>query len=259
MFPYFSITQISFGPITIQVWGLLVAVGFLFGAVASAGLAKKRGLKANVVWDILGWLLLGAIIGARLFFVFFYAPQIFIQHPWEILYLWQGGMSMIGGIFGATLLAVWFLRRRRLDFWQYTEILVFGLPLGYFIGRLGCFLIHDHPGIPTTFFLGVRYPDGIIRHDLALYHFLFGLFLFLFFLFLEKMKKSQKNFAPSFLIIYLIFYGLARFFLDFLRVGEVRLLFLTPGQYFGIILLIIGLLLFCLKKMGKIMKILETK
>jgi phosphatidylglycerol:prolipoprotein diacylglycerol transferase len=227
--PYFFSTTFSLGFMTIQTWGLFVALGFLVGAGASAWLAKRRGLKPAVVWDALGLIILGAIVGARFFYVIFYEPSYYLIHPAEIFALWRGGLSMIGGLFGAAVVGFAFLKYKKLNFLQYVDVFVFGLPLGYFLGRIGCFLIHDHPGRPTDFFLGVQYPDGLIRHDLGLYHSLLGLVIFLLFVFL----KTKKIPSGSLLVVFLFTYGAARFFLDFLRLGETTFFFLTPAQWVG--------------------------
>ncbi|KKT71898.1 MAG: Prolipoprotein diacylglyceryl transferase [Candidatus Uhrbacteria bacterium GW2011_GWF2_44_350] len=237
MLPYITSTVIPLGPITIQTWGLLVSLGFVAGGAASAWLCRARGLKSEIVWEILGLLLLGSMVFGRLFFVLFYSPGYFIEHPLEVFYIWQGGMSMMGGIFGAVLLGLIYLRQKKLGIWRYSDTLIFGLPLGYFIGRIGCFLIHDHPGLPTNFFLGVQYPDGVVRHDLGLYHSLFGLILFLVFLVFKKIKAPIGTFLVSFLLVY----GLFRLAFDFLRVGETVLIYLTPGQWSGIIMVAFGL------------------
>ncbi|MFH1253472.1 MAG: prolipoprotein diacylglyceryl transferase [Candidatus Uhrbacteria bacterium] len=244
MIPYFSLTQIPLGPITIQAWGLFVALGFIIGAAASSWLLKKRGLNSNVVWDLLGWLIIGSMVFARLFFVVFYDPSYFLVRPLEIFYLWQGGMSMIGGLFGATLAAAIYFRKKKLNWFEYSDTMIFGLPLGYAIGRFGCFLIHDHTGLPTSFLLGVRYLDGIVRHDLGLYHSLFGWLLFVLFFVLVKKKIRTGVLLVTFLFVY----GVFRFFADFLRVGETHWLFLTPGQYFGLLMIISGLIISFKKK-----------
>lgn len=239
MLQYFSSTTIPLGPITIQTWGVFVALGFLVGGFASAQMCKKRGLKAIVVWDLLGWLIIGSMIFARLFFAIFYDLDYFLERPLEIFYFWQGGMSMIGGLFGAALAAAIYFKRKKLNWFQYTDAMIFGLPLGYAIGRIGCFLIHDHPGIPTGFFLGVQYPDGIIRHDLGLYEIFVGLILFL--IFWIRWKSANPGF---FLLFFLLGYGTARLVIDFLRINDPRWGFLTPGQYFGIFMIIGGGFLF---------------
>jgi len=233
--PYLNSTEIQIFPIAIKTWGLFVALGFIFGAVTSAWLAKKRGLKSVIIWDTLGFIIIGAMIGARIFHIVFYEPAFYLANPLEIFIVWHGGMSMIGGLVGAAIAGLGYLKYKKLDLLEYTDVLIFGLPLGYFIGRIGCFLIHDHPGLPTNFFLGVQYPDGIIRHDLGLYHSLLGLVIFIAFIFLRKF--STGNLLAAFLILY----GAARIVLDFLRVDEIRFLSLTPGQYFGAIMVVGGI------------------
>lgn len=246
MLPYFTSTQIPLGPITIQTWGLFVALGFLVGALASVWLAKQRGLKSAVVWDVLGWIIISSMIGARFFHVVFYEPTYYLANPLEIFAVWHGGMSMIGGLVGAAAAGVGYLHYKKLDLLKYVDALIFGLPLGYFIGRIGCFLIHDHPGLPTSFFLGVQYPDGIIRHDLGLYHSLLGLAIFVLFLIVKR-----KAAVGSFLVWFLILYGVARFFFDFLRINDVRFLALTPAQYFGILMVLGGGLLYLYLRANK--------
>ncbi len=245
MIPYFAVTQIHLGPIAIQVWGLMVALGFLIGAKASAWMLKRRGLDPKIVWDLLFWLVLGSMLFARLFHVFLYEPGYYVTNPFEVIAIWNGGLSMIGGLIGAVIAGVWFLKRKKLDVWKYADSLVFGLPLGYAIGLIVCFLPLMDPGTQTTVFLGVKYPDGVVRHDLGLYELLNGALLFAFFLLLARRKVGQG----IFLVVFLIWYGASRFLLDFLRATEgmivdTRYLGLTPAQYAGSAMLVIGMLFF---------------
>ena len=236
MIPYIQLTHLSLGPVTIQVWGLLVALGFLAGAFASARFAKEKGLDGKMVWDMLAWIILGSMLLGRLFHVFFYEPLYYLQNPIKIFALWEGGASIIGGFVGAIVFGVWYLYHRRADVWKYAQVSVFGLPLGLFIGRIGCFLIHDHPGTLTDFVLGVKYPDGLVRHDHGLYLSLNGLFLFLFFLLMRHKKVSTEAYP----IVFLLWYGTVRFFLDFLRIVDSRYFFLTPAQYASLVMIGVG-------------------
>jgi len=231
MLPYFSLVTIPLGPITIQVWGLLVALGIMAGALVSERFAKKRGISSRFFWDMVFWMLIGAFVGARLFFVAAYTPAHFFSHPLEVFALWQGGWSMMGGYLGAAVVAIFFFVRKHLPFLATADAFIFGLPLGIGIGRLGCFLIHDHPGTPTHFFLGVLYPDGIIRHDHGFYLSLIGFVVFLLFWIMKKYPRKGGDFVMTFLAIE----GVSRFFLDFLRTTDTRYLGLTPAQYLGMI------------------------
>lgn len=251
MIPYFQITQFHIGPIPIQVWGLMVALGILAGTAASARIAKKRGQDPKLIWDLAFWSIIGAFIFARLFHVF-YEPATYFAAPFEIVKIWHGGMSMMGGLFGAALFGIIYLRQKKIDVFSHADTAMFGLPLGIGIGRIGCFLIHDHPGTLTDFVLGVRYPEGV-RHDHGLYLSINGFILFLLFLWLAR-KKARTG---TYLITYLLWDGTTRFLLDFLRatdgpIVDARYFGLTPAQYFSVIMIIIGFSLakFSLAKSG---------
>ena len=184
MIPYFQFTTITLGPITIQVWGLMVALGMLAGAWAAAKMAKHRGQDEKIIWDLSVWVIIAAMIGARIIHVV-YEPATYLADPMEFFRLWHGGFSVMGGFLGALIAGVWFLRRKHVDVWAYSDTALFGLPLGLFIGRIGCFLIHDHPGTLTDFVGGVQFPDGT-RHDHGLYLSINGLLLFCAFLLLAR-------------------------------------------------------------------------
>ena len=243
MIPWFEYQSINAGFLKLNVWGIFVSLSFIVGMVVAYFELKKRKLDASRIYDLAFWIIFSAIIGGRLL----YAAEhfsFFSAAPLDILKLWQGGMSIYGGFLGAILASVIYLKKHKLDFWQYADAVVFGLPLGLFIGRLGCFLIHDHPGAKTDFFLGVNYPGGV-RHDLGLYDALLGLIIFLVFLFLHR----REWFSGFYVATFFASYGAARFLLDFLRADDLvgadpRYFGLTLAQYLSIGLLAAGIYLF---------------
>ena len=240
MIPYFGATMFHLGPIPIQVWGTFVALGVLVATATAAWLARRRGQDTKVIWDTAFWALLGAMIGARIFHVLAYNPAYFFEHPWKLFAVWEGGESVIGGLIGGAIAGIWYLRRRKLNVLAYSDTALFGLPIGYAIGRIGCFLIHDHPGTLTHFILGVRYPDGV-RHDLGLYASLNGFILAGIFYLLYRKKAPMGAYTVTFLL----WYGLTRFFLDFLRakdgpIVDTRWIGLTPAQYAAGVMVIGG-------------------
>ena len=226
MIPYFQFISFHIGPVTIYVWGTMVALGILAGTWVSARLAKERGLDPSIIWDAAAIAALAGIIGARVAYVFFYNPSFFIAHPAQIIALWNGGMSISGSIVCAAVALLWFLRSRKVDMVAYLDAIAYGTPLAYGIGRIGCFLIHDHPGTLTHFILGVKYPGGT-RHDLGLYESFNGFGLFIIFLILRH-KKAKP---PTYAVAFLLWYGVVRFFLDFLRINDARYFGLTAAQY----------------------------
>ncbi len=247
------------GPIPIHVWGFLVSTGILAAVLLAVRGAKQKGLVVDKIWDASFGMIVAAFVGARLMHVFAYHWADYASSPIEIFKFWHGGLSATGGVIGAILFFGYFAYRHRLDFWVYADVFAYAFPLGYFIGRLGCFLVHDHPGTLSDFVLAVKYPGGA-RHDLGLYLSLSGGLMFLVMLLLKKFEpKSAGPVAgqPSgatpksgwpegtYTVAFFIWYGFTRLFLDFLRARDLpyvdtRYYGLTPAQYFGIILLITG-------------------
>lgn len=236
MIPYFQFTTVQIGPLHVYVWGLMVALGILVGSIVAAHLAKSRGQDPKLIWDVASLATLAGIVLGRLFHVVFYDPATYIANPTELFALWDGGMSFTGSLIGAVAATVVFLKKKKVDLAAYFDTVAYAAPLAYGIGRIGCFLIHDHPGTLTHFILGVRYPDGTIRHDLGLYEALNGFGMFLLFLILRK--RGVK--APTYGIVFLLWYGLARFCLDFLRTNDVRYSGLTPAQYLAMAMFLVG-------------------
>lgn len=246
MIPFFQYNSIIIGPVVVQVWGIFVALGLLSAIFLAYFLAKKYLLSGDIILDICLWVLMGGILGARIFHIIFYEPVYYLTYPIDILKIWQGGLSSLGGFAGAAL-ALWlFAKKRRFSLVKilpYIDISALSLWLGWAIGRVGCFFIHDHPGKLTDFFLAVNFPNGA-RHDLGLYDSLLALVLFIVYsLLFRKLIKIHWGLVAAFSFMD---YALARFFLDFLRAdrsieyGDVRYFYLTPAQW-GMALLFFGL------------------
>ncbi len=138
--------------------GLGIALGYLGGSWWMLREGRKRGLKEDDVGTILLWALVGAIVGARFFYVLGHLGDFdsFI----DMLKIWEGGISLIGGISGAVILAYPFMRRYGYRFLQVMDSGAIGLAFGIFIGRIGDLIIGDHLGKPTSFFLGWQYKGG---------------------------------------------------------------------------------------------------
>lgn len=236
MIPYFQYNSILLGPITIQVWGIFVSLGLLVGVIFAYWLARKYFLSGEVVLDLAVWLLIGGFLMARLFHVVFYEPVYYIINPLDSFKFWQGGASSLGGFVGAGLAAWLFFKRRHFKLKEvlpYLDIGVLSLWLGWGIGRVGCLMIHDHPGRLTNFFLGVNFPAGA-RYDMGLLDSLLVFLLFIFYLlFFKKLIRLHWGLVAIFSFMD---YALVRFFLDFLRAtdlsqSDIRYWHLTPAQW----------------------------
>lgn len=239
MLPWIASDTYQLFGLTFRTWGTFVAAGYALGTFLAWQRAKKRGLNADFVLDLAFWIFFGAFFGARLFHVIFYEPSYYAEHPWEVIDPRRPGYAIFGAFFGAGAMLFWKMHKRRFDLLAYADTLVWGLPWGCGVGRIGCFLIHDHPGTLTHFILGVRYPDGSVRHDLGLYLSLVGFLTGGLFLFWNRHERHPGFWLGSFMMIE----GIARFALDFLRVADVKYLGLTPTQYFAVPLALAGWLL----------------
>lgn len=239
MIPYITWTTIPIGPLTLHVWGLFVALGFAAAAWAAGWLARRRGGDAQVVYDLAARMVVTGMVGGRLGHVILYEPAYYLAHPLEVFAVWEGGLSLFGGLLVSVVAGVWYLRVRRVDVWRYADAVAFGLPVGFAVGRIGCFLIHDHPGTAIDFALGVQYPDGVVRHDLGLYEVLNGVLLAALFAVMARKRVP----VGWFLAVFAMEYGMFRVLTDGLRAVDSRYAGVTPGQYLGGVLVVVGVAL----------------
>jgi len=243
MIPYFELTSVAVGPLRLQVWGTMVAAGILMAVAVGWREARRRGLDGGVFVDFATWIIVMAMVVARLFFAAAYDPAPFIKDPLELFRLWHGGMSSIGGFIGAFLGAAISVRTAKIRFWPYADVAAYVLPLGYAIGRIGCFLIHDHIGVRSDFFFAVAFPGGgRLDHGLLLSVFSFALFA----IFFAVNRRFTSDRERGFLRIFLLAYGIVRFVLDFFRAwdldnSDVRFLNLTPAQYGCLVMVAVGI------------------
>ncbi len=257
MIPFFQFEIIYLGPVIIHIWGLLVALGIIAGISFAYYFCRKYLLSGEVILDMAVWVLVGAFLMARVFYIIFYNPVYFVANPAEIIKFWNGGASSLGGFTGAAVSLWLFAKKRNFTFKEllpYFDIAALGLWLGWGIGRIGCFLIHDHPGTLTHFVLGVKFPGGT-RFDLGLLESILAFVLFIVFYFLfKKLIKVRFGLVAAYSVAS---YAVVRFFLDFLRAmpdypgGDLRYQSLTPAQWGMLAVLISLTLLFVLGKMKR--------
>ncbi|HYI44024.1 MAG TPA: prolipoprotein diacylglyceryl transferase [Actinomycetota bacterium] len=259
---------LDLGPLSISPHGIGIAVGFLAGAQLMVRRARKHGgPDENDIWNTLFWALIGAIVGARVGYVIGHFGEVTDSGKdlLGVFKVWEGGISLIGGITGAILFALPYMMRRKMGFWRTMDLAAPGLALGIIIGRVGDLIIGDHLGKPTDFVLGWRclgsggeppieagsymqaaeggnYPSlgcfDLSVHQTALYD--FGWTILLLGLLLWLGRKTRNT---GFLIlVFTVWYGVMRVVTDFLRVDK-RYLGLTGSQLMTLALGVIALYL----------------
>jgi phosphatidylglycerol:prolipoprotein diacylglycerol transferase len=234
LIPYFE--QPHLGPI--HLFGVLVACGILLGSKILQRRAASYGLDAAQVSGFISWILVGGFAGGHLADRLVYFPGETMKQPLSLLFFWQG-ISSFGGFFGGTVGGLLYFRKhvKPGDGWRIADAFAYAFPFAWIFGRFGCFSAFDHPGRPTTLFLGQRYWDGVVRHNLGLEEALYSIVIAAIFSVLGR----KPRFVGFYLGLFLVLYAPFRFALDYLRIIDVRYFHLTPGQYGCVALFVIGL------------------
>ena len=255
MIPYLGLSYFTIFGVRIYIWGAFVALGFFVGLMLLMRFGKHRGLNQDHLLNLFFWIMAAAMLGGRIFEVLVYNPGYYFAHPAEMIKFWNGGMSSFGGILGALVAFIIYIRVKKLSWIDYADALIYPLPLGLGIGRIGCFLLNEHPGRLTNFFLGVQYPGGA-RHDLGLEFAILDFFVF------GILAIAAKRYRSGMLMKLFIFtYFPLRFFLEFLRASDlpgsdIRYVYLTPAQWGSLIIIFSAaiFLVFWRAKMRKTVK-----
>jgi len=244
-FPNIDPVFLRIGPIQLRWYGLMYMLSFVIGyfLLKRYAKAKNLGLTTDDLYDLLFFLILGVMVGGRLGYVLFYDPASYISKPWDILAIWQGGMSFHGGLIGVTLATLFVAKRRKWNFWQIADLVCVVAPVGLGLGRIGNFINGELYGRPTSLPWGMVFPDGgtMARHPSQLYEALLeGLLLFLILSWLYR-----RDFAPGTVMWGFIgFYGLFRFIVEFVREPDAHIGFdlgpFTRGQLLTIPMLVLG-------------------
>lgn len=239
--PYFSPPKIEiplppglpWEHIPLHGFGMLVALGFLVGASLAMKRATRIGIDPDAINRLVGYLILGTFLGGHIGYGLFYKPDEYFANPIKFLQVWEG-LSSVSGLFVCLIIIIWFFKREKLPVWPYVDCLAHGFTVGFFLGRMGCFVAHDHPGTATDFFLGVegicRDAAGAACHDMGLYEALWSLGMYFVFRYMDRIPRVPGFYALAFFIAY----GPVRILMDFVRPEstDVRYMGFTPAQYF---------------------------
>src|SRR3989338_7511430 len=211
MIPYKIFHAVQLGPVAIQPWGIMVALGFLAATYIAVKEAKRKKEDTNKIYDLVFYILLSGIIGARIAYLIEYWEEIssFI----DVFKIWEGGLSFIGGLIGALIAVFAYVKLKKLNFWKTADIFATALALGHAIGRIGCYLTGLHIGKLTTVPWAVMV-NNELRHQTALYDLVAESANFLI---LWKLR-TKKTFDGILILLYLMLYSIERFIIDFFRV-----------------------------------------
>jgi phosphatidylglycerol---prolipoprotein diacylglyceryl transferase len=245
------------GPFCITFYGIILMVGALAAAFLAEREARRRGLKSEIVWDALIWVLIGGIIGARLWHVFTPPPSMIAQgitpgfyltHPLDLINTRAGGVGIPGAILGGGIALYLFTRRHKLNFGTWADIAAPALALGQAIGRWANFVNQEVYGRPTNLPWAIyidenhRLPEYMQYsryHPLFLYESLWNLANMAFLLWLSRRYADRLKPGDVFLT-YLIIYPVGRFWMEFLRLDSSRVAGINANQTVALIVAIVA-------------------
>lgn len=250
MLTYPEINPVAFhiGSWPVYWYGLMYLVGFLGGWGVLALRLKKspRGFTEDQLSDIIFYVALGAIIGGRLGYMFFYDWPALVADPLLLFQTWKGGMSFHGGLLGVLVAVLIFSRRNHKPFLAITDLIAPAVPIGLGAGRIGNFINGELWGRVTDMPWGMVFPNGGMspRHPSQLYEFFFeGVVLFTVLWLFSRKPKPMGAVSGLFAILY----GSFRIFIECFREADVQIGYyfgwLTQGQLLSVPLVIVGLAL----------------
>ncbi len=245
----------NFDPVAIQIFSFEIrwySIAYILGILIGWILSKKIFISNQDLRDkfddYITYVILGIIIGGRLGYVIFYNLNYFSKNFIDIFKIWQGGMSFHGGLLGIIIVSIWFSKKYNQNPFNYLDIVSMVAPIGIFFGRIANFINSELYGIETNMPWAVKFIqiDSLYRHPSQLYEAFFeGLILFLILIYFRSRGLIK---TPGLISgLFLIFYSIFRFIIEFFRVPDDQLgylfLNLSMGQIISFIFLLIGIYL----------------
>jgi phosphatidylglycerol:prolipoprotein diacylglycerol transferase len=233
-------------------YSLAYIFGVILGWVYIKKIVKDPEVEKNFN-DLISGIILGIIIGGRIGYVLFYNPIYYLNNPFQIFMIWQGGMSFHGGLVGVVISTILFGKKRKIDHYKFLDLISLAAPIGIFFGRIANYINSELYGRVSEVIWAVKFVkiDNLNRHPSQIYEALLeGVVLFLIMnLILKKHYLIKQGLLSSY---FLILYSIFRFFCEFFRQPDMHLGFIlgifTLGQMISFIFFLIGLILLYEKK-----------
>jgi len=240
-----------------HLYGFIVGIAVIIGYLLAENKAVKNGMEEIVFFNNFLYIFLAGVFGARIWHVFtdFY---LYKENLIEVLYIWNGGLSILGAVLGG-LITLYFLEKDKKRLRIYLDSIVFGLPIAQAIGRWANFANQELYGLPTNLpwkiFIdfknrAIGFEEFSYFHPLFLYEGILVVVAFLIMSFLLK-KKTWVIGSGRFFVFYLLYYGVIRFFLDFLRIDGINWYGLGINQWVIISVELLFIIYWIVKKCRK--------
>ncbi len=244
----------TIGPITIYWYGLIMALSIIAGLSLALAIAKRRGLASEIVYDAGVWIIIGGLIGARLYEGFL-EWEFYSAAPLEIFKVWHGGLAIHGALIGGAIALYLFSRQKKIrtkfNFWNIAAVLVPGLALAQAIGRWGNWFNQELFGKPSLLPWSIPIYPVNRPFDYEVFSFFHPTFLYeslgLVIIALILSWLSFKKETPCVYIVslYLVAYGILRFLLEFIKIDSTPIVFgIRWPQIASIIMIALGIIIF---------------
>ena len=218
------------GPVEIRYYGLMYVIGIVVGIILMRRevVRKNLNLSKDDVISYAFWVVIGGLLGGRIYYVLFQWRQYYAGNPLEVFAIWHGGLAIHGGIIGGALFTWLYSRVKKVSFFDLLDITAPALALGQVFGRFGNFMNGDAHGLPTNLPWGIVFPPGSVAgdefpgqplHPVMLYELALNLASF-FILWRLRKTDHKKGFIFA---LYMLNYGILRFFVSFLRADSLML------------------------------------
>ena len=242
-------TLINIGQIKIYWYGLFIVTGILTAMIVVLKLSEKYKISKETIINSVFYLIAGGIIGARAYHVLLELPY-YLNNPIEIIKIWQGGIAIHGAIFSGIVIAYFFAKKHKINFWQLLAIYAPGVAIGQSIGRWGNYFNQELFGLPTNLPWGIpiepvnrmlEYYGANYYHPTFLYESLGNILIFAVLIFAHRFFiKKEYKFYEIIVLIYLGLYSILRFSLEFVRIDKTpEILNLRFPQIISLLILLI--------------------
>lgn len=231
-------TIVNLGPLEIRWYGLVYVIGFILVYYYLNKRKDEFHLDKKEIENFVFYLIIGVVLGARLFEAFIWEPAYYLSSPIRLLEVWKGGMSLHGGLVGAMIVGWWFCKKHKIKLAKLADVVVIPAVFALALGRIANFINGELVGTVTAVKWCVVFPsyDELCRHPVQIYGAIGRMFLFGHLVLLNKVKKWKQGFL---FWNFVLFMGIGRFFIDYLR-EDIRYFGLSTGQYLSIFMVLVG-------------------
>ena len=242
---------ITLGMIEIRWYSVLILIAFMIGALIIFYGAKRKQIDTRLISDLIFYLIITVIIGARIYYVLFNLDY-YLKYPIDIIKIWEGGLAIHGGIIAGIIFLYYYCKKKKIDLLTITDIIAPALILGQAIGRWGNFFNQEAYGSITTyealkhlhipnFIISGMYINHSYWHPTFFYESIMCLIGFIIIFIYCNIKKCRKGHLTA---LYFIIYGIIRFFIESMRQDSLMIGSIKMAQIVSIIMIIIGIVIF---------------